>query len=149
MRPGSTVRPRASISCVAPGSSGAMALMRPSSIAMSAVAVFSVVTIVPPRTTRSVTVHLPLFKKMHTGVKRCGHVFDQHVFVRMMAHASWGAQKQHNGGNFCGQNHGIVSCAAGHAVDWVTGSFHRLFQSGDHGRIHGNCRLVELLLPFQ
>src|SRR5947209_19786257 len=121
MRPGSTVRPRASISCAAPGSSGAMALIRPSSIAMSAVAVFSVVTIVPPRTTRSVTVRLPLFEKMYTGVQRCGHVFDQYIFVRMMAHASWPAQKQHNGGDFCGQKHGSVSCAASQWTQRVGG----------------------------
>src|SRR5437016_10489468 len=98
-----------------------MALLRPSSIAMSAVAVFSVVTIVPPRTTRSVTVRLPLFEKMYTGVKRCCHVFDHHVFVRMMAHASWRSQKQHNSGNFCGQNHVIVSCAAWHGIQRVAG----------------------------
>src|SRR5215510_5916517 len=120
------VRPRASISRRAPGSSGATAEIRPSSMAMSAVRVFSAVTTVPPRMMRSAKVRLPLFQEVHAGVECGGHVLDADVFVRMMADAARRAEEEHDGGNFGRENHGIVSGAAGHAVHGIARGFHCL-----------------------
>src|SRR5215470_4103031 len=149
MMPGRTVRPRASISCAAPGRSGPMALMRPSSTAMSTAITFSAVTTLPPRTTRSVKVTLPLFEKMHSGVECSGHIFDQHIFIRMMADAAGRAQEQHGCGDFGGENHGIVPGATGQVVNGIAGSFYSLSQPLHQSCIHGDCGLVELLLLFE
>src|SRR5215813_873982 len=149
MRPGRMVRPRASISRAAPGRSGPMALMRPSSTAMSAAIKFSAVTTLPPRTTRSVKMALPLFEEMHPGVERGSYIFGQHIFIGMMADAAGRAQKQHGRGDFCGENHGIVSGATGHVVYRIARSFYGLRQSLDQSCIHGDSGLVELLLLFK
>src|SRR5215472_3494407 len=149
MTPGRTVRPRASISRAAPGRSGPIALMRPSSIAISAAITFSAVTTLPPRTTRSVKMTLPLFEKMHSGAECRGHIFDQHIFIRMMADAAGRAQEQHGCGDFGGENHGIVPGATGHVVNGIAGSFYSLSQPLHQSCIHGDCGLVELPLLFE
>src|SRR5215471_4885547 len=143
MSEGRTVRPRASISRAAPGSSGPMALMRPSSTAISAAITFSAVTTFPPRTTRSVKMRLPLFEKMHSGVERRRHISNQHIFVRMMTDAAGRAQKQHGCGNFRGENHGVVSRAAGHVVHGVASRLYSLRQSFGQSCIHGGRGLVK------
>src|SRR5215472_4760014 len=147
MSPGKMVRPRASISWCAPGSSGATAEMRPSSMAMSAVTIFSAVTTLPPRTTRSAKVGLPLLEETHAGIQGGAHIFDANIFVGMMTDAAGRAQEEHGGGNFLGEKHGIVSRAAGHAMHGITGGFDGVGQSLHQSGIHLNCGLVHVLLP--
>src|SRR5215471_9570965 len=108
IKPGKIVRPRASISCEAPGSSGPTAEISPSSTAISALTALSRVTMVPPRTTRSAKMRLPLLQEVHAGIERRGHIFQQNIFVRMMAEAAGRPQKQHGGRNLLRQNHRVM-----------------------------------------
>ena len=95
----------------APGSSGPIAAILPSSIAMSARSVAShhqvshVDLLQLAQETASPTVQ----RSSTSSVKNC--------FIGMMADAAWAAQKQHRRGHAASDNHGIVTRAARHAMN--------------------------------
>ncbi len=60
-----------------------------------------------------------------------------------MADPARSSQKNHGGGNFLGQNHGIVARAAHHAMRLAASLPDRLFDFIDEERIHRHCRLTQ------
>ena len=84
---------------------------------------------------------------MHAAFDRFGDIFDYYRFCGIVADAAGSAQKDHRRWNFFCDDHGIVSCAADHAVWRATGFADCLFYLGRERRIHGHCRLIEALGP--
>src|SRR5690242_16803905 len=65
----------------------------------------------------------------------------------MMTNATRTAQEQHRGWHAASHNHSVVTGAAGHTVDRMTGLGHSAFQKPRHRWIHCDRRLIETLLP--
>src|SRR5690348_15631109 len=100
MRPGSTVSARALISFLQAGSSGPMAAIAPSSMAISLEA---------QRSTRSNIAYKP-----ETNVHGSVNILRNDRFIGVVAQPSGTAQKKHGGGNSGGEDHRVVPGAAHH-----------------------------------
>src|SRR5580692_276475 len=126
------------ISSAAPGSSGPIATILPSSIAMSAAS---------PRTTRSGMTLLQKLDKSNPAIERGGYIAGQNRFIGMMANAAGAAQEQHRGGHAPRNNHGIVAGAARHAMNLEPGALDGALQHLCEARIHCDGRLIQARLP--
>src|SRR3954471_17124111 len=119
--PGKIVSPRASISWTAGGSEGVIAVMRSSSIATSARTMPAGVMTAALRIARSDMADEP-----QADLDGSGDVGGQHGFVRRVADAARAAKEEHRSGNVRGEDHGVVSRAAGQVMYGIAGGLDSL-----------------------
>src|SRR5258708_5259063 len=131
------------MSSAAPGSSGPIAWILPSSIARSARSTPSGVTSIPPRRTRSAIYSLHVIEEAQTRLESGRNVFGKHRLIRMMADTARTPQEQHRRGHPPGHDHGVMTGAAMHSMLRVATFLDSARQRFDQPRIHRHGRLIE------
>ena len=90
-----------------------------------------------------------MLEQVKTALKRFDDVSGFYRLGGIVADPSGSSQKNHGGGNFFRQNHGIMSGAAHHAVRFTPGFSDRLFNFIDQKRAHRHRLLIQESIPAQ
>src|SRR5438034_724155 len=92
---------------------------------------------------------LHLLYESKSGFERSRYVFLEYILVRMMTDAARTPHEKHRGRNARSNNHRVVTGAAGHAMHRQTALGNRLFECGDHAKVHRHGGLIDRYLVLK
>jgi len=85
---------------------------------------------------------------MPSAIESLRDVVEMHRLRRIVADAPGRSQENHRCGNFFREDHGIMSCAAGHAMGLATGFLNGMLDLLRQKRIHRHGMLCEERPPL-